>query len=660
MLFLPWRNETKDILNKNIEALFNENIDIIVMNNYKLNQVDFNQRDIDEAIKKIKGEQEENDESKIHLEETDIFQEINQDYTVNIFQDIGKERKNQVNFDKISFPALMLDEEYSSLLRNLNNQQRKYFMNLIENYKTKKFPIYHLIIGAAGTVKTHLIKAIYQYFFRLFNRKVQSKGDTIKVILCAPTGKAAYNIGGMTTFSAFSLPVSQAGDKYSSFSPAEHALISLRNKYQDVQLIIIDEISMVGKRQFTNIDKRCREIFGNREPFGGVSVILVGDFNQLRPVLDKWIFEIDTNNLGENLQAGVWRLFKLFELHELMRQKGKEFAIALTNMANANMTSEDINLLRSREIKNQKNRVPAEAVHLFYSNSSVSTYNKKKLDSMTSYESYCPAIDKVEGRGTILENENFLRESEKIEQDPSSQLEKNLRLRIDAKYMMTVNLNVSDGLMNGSCGVLKRIQINEKKLIFRLWIQFDDPNMGAKTRSQYEHMMNLLKIPNTWTPVERWASLIKQTKEREKGVLQIYRNQFPLVVAEAMTIHKSQGLTLTYVVLFLLTFCGNRIEKRALYVGCSRVTSLKGLFLDGDFEPPSRNLTASESLVVKEMQRLKEESILQIDFIQDIKSLNADALKIVFQNIQSFKKHKPDIVNDEFYKSSDILIFVEA
>jgi hypothetical protein len=87
---------------------------------------------------------------------------------------------------------------------------------------------------------------------------------------------------------------------------------------------------------------------------------------------------------------------------------------------------------------------------------------------------------------------------------------------------------------------------------------------------------------------------------------------------------------------------------------------LKGLFLDGDFEPPSRNLTASESLVVKEMQRLKEESILQIDFIQDIKSLNADALKIVFQNIQSFKKHKPDIVNDEFYKSSDILIFVEA
>jgi hypothetical protein len=67
---------------------------------------------------------------------------------------------------------------------------------------------------------------------------------------------------------------------------------------------------------------------------------------------------------------------------------------------------------------------------------------------------------------------------------------------------------------------------------------------------------------------------------------------------------------------------------------------LKGLFVDGDFEPPSRNLTASESLVVKKMQRLKEESILQIDFIQDIKSNNADALKIVFPNIQSFKKHK--------------------
>ncbi|CAF3418600.1 unnamed protein product [Rotaria socialis] len=120
-----------------------------------------------------------------------------------------------------------------------------------------------------------------------------SNPETNRAALCAPTGKAAALIDGMTLHSFLSLPVNQC----------KHKLVKLDNdisnrigvKLKDLQLLIIDEISMVGFTMFQHVDARLQQIMRTKKPFGGISVIVLGDFNQLRPVGDKYIFQFNNS-----------------------------------------------------------------------------------------------------------------------------------------------------------------------------------------------------------------------------------------------------------------------------------------------------------------------------------------------------------------------------
>lgn len=147
------------------------------------------------------------------------------------------------------------------------------------------------------------------------NQAGPQRSDSIKVLLCAPSGKAAFLIGGVTLHTAFALPVQQFGGDMPELS--NDTANSVREKLIDIKLDVIDEISMVGSSLFGKVDTRLRQVMGVSEAFGGVSVLVVGDLNQLPPVMDSLVFKFPKQNQFAGLfndPNPLWELFQFYEL----------------------------------------------------------------------------------------------------------------------------------------------------------------------------------------------------------------------------------------------------------------------------------------------------------------------------------------------------------
>ncbi|XP_044598214.1 ATP-dependent DNA helicase PIF1-like, partial [Cotesia glomerata] len=303
--------------------------------------------------------------------------------------------------------------------------------------------------------------------------EIKDLDQSIKILLCAPTGKAAFGIKGATLHAAFILPYNQCSTELTPLSSGSRN--TLFAKLKDLSLIIIDEISMVGSRMIQQVDSRLKQIFQTSKPFGGVSVIVFGDFNQLAPVGDRYVFEAHATDLyGDIIGNPLWNLFTSYELTEIMRQKNDvKFAKALNNLANGTLTENDMSLFESRIVK-ADNDIPEGAIHLFRTN------------------------------------------------DEVDKLPSNLLLSIGIKYMVTVNIDVEDGLVNGAVGIT------------RLWLDFSDDQIGKKRRKEIPK-----EDHKNWTAIDKIMKNIQPTKK----IVTIIREQFPLVPAEAITIHKSQGGT---------------------------------------------------------------------------------------------------------------------
>jgi ATP-dependent DNA helicase PIF1 len=145
-------------------------------------------------------------------------------------------------------------------------------------YKTSRRPEpFHIFIsGGAGTGKSHLIRTIVQTATHLLS--VGQGEDDITIMVSAFTGVAAFNIEGHTLHSAFNLPANQSKtDDYIRLS--SNQLSSMRSKLGNLCLLIIDEISMVGADHLYTIHKRLSEIMTTDKPFGGISIIAVGDLS---------------------------------------------------------------------------------------------------------------------------------------------------------------------------------------------------------------------------------------------------------------------------------------------------------------------------------------------------------------------------------------------
>ena len=175
---------------------------------------------------------------------------------------------------------------------------------------TKLFQIF--LRGGNGIGKSFLIKVVTEYL-KLVLRYPNQNLDQPSVLVTVFTGKAATGMNGLTLHSLFHLPV-----KYKK--PSDETLHMLRSSYQYLKVLIIDEILMIGRETFGHLDIALKAIMQNSLPFGGVSLLVVGQFLQLSPINQKGVLMELSKGSYRSFNRWLWENFQLHELAEIVRQ----------------------------------------------------------------------------------------------------------------------------------------------------------------------------------------------------------------------------------------------------------------------------------------------------------------------------------------------------
>ena len=280
--------------------------------------------------------------------------------------------------------------------------------------------------------------------------------DAIHTVLCAPTGIAAYNMGGHTIHSLSCIPANQSLN-YKSLDAQQ--LNIMRVKFKNIKIIFIDEISMVGNKMFNFLNLRLQDIFASNIPFGGVSIIAIGDLFQLEPVFDGWVFKKNLLDGYAPLAINVWTdLFHVFELNEIIEQKeDKTFAELLNRLREGLQTENDIEELKSRTTNwNQKQDVTA-LLHLFTTHAKVNSHNMKAFN-YADIKNKCLnlAVDTVCGDIAADLKSKVLAQ---VSENPSKTmgLQKEVHLVKNLPAEICLNVDVEDGLANGSPCIVKEL-----------------------------------------------------------------------------------------------------------------------------------------------------------------------------------------------------------
>jgi ATP-dependent exoDNAse (exonuclease V) alpha subunit len=377
-----------------------------------------------------------------------------------------------------------------------------------------------LIVGRAGTGKTTLIREI------LSNRNVRQ-------VVLAPTGIAALQAGGQTIHSFFKIPPGL--NDLRDLPPIYGRQASL---IKSIDRMIIDEISMMRADLLDTVDFTLRRTRKRDSPFGGIQVIMVGDFFQLPPVVGN--DERDSfGKLYENRYIFSSKIIqeiepKIIELTKVFRQRDEKFIEILGNIREGRNIFESIAFLNKMCVRDHDSgEVP---LLLTAYNITADTYNLSKLMELPG--ELCEYMGKIEGDFNIAKNKL-----------PSPEL---LQLKVGARVMMTKN-DTQLRWVNGSLGTVE--ELTSDSILIRI-----------------DHSTQICDVNKCkW---ERNVYTFDQSENRiEKKIIGRYI-QFPIQLAWASTIHKAQGLTLNDVRLDLST---RNFECGQTYVALSRATSLDGL-----------------------------------------------------------------------------------
>ena len=465
MLFTPWRNEETDIIgvcsSYKERYILLSNVISKQMEQYAVCNQDFNEmeqemtsvEDSYDSIAPATQSVELQDEAE---GSRDLHPDFNENY--NFADDIGIP-----SIDSNSEPLILNeleDNEYRHLVQMLNKKQKEFFYHVLHLIKTTDEPFYCFLSGGAGVGKTHLTKALYQAALKYYNTRAGVDFTEIKVLLLAPTGKAAYNINGNTIHSALAIPASQSLKNYKSLDSSR--LNTLRCQIGGVKLIFLDEISMVGNAMFNiQIYNRLKDIKGSSKPFGGVSIVAVGDLFQLPPVMDSYIFKDMNHSEYAILAPNLWNeLFKMFELDEIMRQReSKEFAEMLNRLREGKHTEQDIVNLKQRIIEANNSNYPLDAPHLFTENEKVNKFNNRVRRSISGTKYTIKAHDSVIGATSEL-RDKIMKQIPNLEPKNTKQLHYNLNLAVEERTEISLNTRIDDGMTNGASNVIKLIQLH--------------------------------------------------------------------------------------------------------------------------------------------------------------------------------------------------------
>ena len=662
MLFYPWRNETTDLKNQyeTYEEMY-MTVRRIIEN--KAKQYEHNAEELDKAMEQAEEDcaqydaiapgtqQRELDDLEESVEEAEQYIHFNPDRAAehkcyDIGQDIGICQKT---LGPTSIAVRMNDADYHQLIRSLNIKQREFYHHVVTWIKTKDEPLYAFLTGGAGVGKSVVVRALYQGLHRYLCSKEGEDPDDVRILLCAPTGKSAYNINGLTLHNAFHVQGNKCkGAKLANQRISFDVLNTLRMKYRNLTVIMIDEISMVGNEMFSIIESRAKKIKENKKTFGGISVIVIGDLLQLQPVGEGWVFS-DLNKGISSLAPNLWKeLFYMHELTDIMRQKDDmDFARLLNRLRENKITENDLSILESRIIKENDHLYPSGATHLFISNKLVDDHNKEIIRNLQTQKVTIKAFDVVQAN-VSPEVKKILISNLPQNAADTANLSKEVEIAVDMKYDFTVNVDIADGLTNGASCEVKMIENKQKDRTSRpsiVWVKFDEDNIGARARKRYSSLYGP-NIDKSWTPIfDIKRSFIYKWKTYE-------RIQFPLRAAAAKTIHKSQGCTLDEVVVKLTSKNPN---KHIHYVALSRVTSLNGLHI---LDLNSSKIGVS-NVVMEENKRLRTEAVLELCY-KPLYTIGNSFLKFVFNNCRSLHAHFKDVKHEPNIINADVIGLAES
>jgi ATP-dependent exoDNAse (exonuclease V) alpha subunit len=379
------------------------------------------------------------------------------------------------------------------------------------------------VTGRAGTGKSTLLNHL------AWNTSKQ-------VVICAPTGVAALNVGGQTIHSLFRLPIGVIADHEIEQSN------ELRKLLGTIDTIVIDEVSMVNADLMDAIDRSLRQARQRpREPFGGAQVVLFGDPYQLAPVpgdADERAYFTDQYRSMWFFDAKVWSIADLviYELATIHRQHEAEFKYMLNAVRHGRVTAEIAAKL------NETGARPAPTdgtITLATTNVTVSRINATQLAKLPGRSLTARAEVSGEFGGRAY---------------PADEA---LELKVGAQVMFLRN-DGDQRWVNGSIGVVTKIDST-------VWVDVD----GEVFQVQ----------PMVWEKYRYSYSAL--TKSLKKDIVAEF-TQFPLRLAWAVTIHKSQGKTYERAIVDL----GQRsFAPGQTYVALSRISQLDGLYLSRPLRP---------------------------------------------------------------------------
>ena len=440
------------------------------------------------------------------------------------------------------------------------------------------------LTGAAGSGKTYLLNKYINYL----------KDHHIGVAVTASTGIAATHLYGTTLHSWSGIGVRDAITNQDMEKLRTNKRI--KNNYKKNKVLIIDEISMLHPHYLDMIDSIARYILGSDKVFGGIQVVLCGDFFQLPPVSSSPLVE----EKHFAFEASIWKEgnFHVCYLQEQHRQ-GSDPLLRILNDIRAGTAGEHTKIpLRTRYKKEPEGAT--KATKLYSRNINVDVINERELANISGQEKTYTMIN--DGFSALVEGLK-----------KSCLAPEQLKLKLGAAVMFVKN-DATGRYVNGTRGVV---------------VGFNDEE-GWPIVKTYSHK-TMIVLPEEW-------------KYEDNGIVRATITQIPLRLAWAITIHKSQGMTLDAAEIDL----GDAFEPGMGYVALSRVRSLTGLKLMNLNEMALKvhpkvlqhdQVFKSDSLiVVKYLQTLSEKEIEQRQRETLINRFKGSTVKTISKEKTKIKK----------------------
>ena len=399
------------------------------------------------------------------------------------------------------------------------------------------------LTGKAGTGKTTFLRNLISLTHK-------------KAVIVAPTGIAAINAAGVTIHSLFQLPfgtflpkvaptttIAEYQHYHTPKSIIKHLNMNAtkRRILLDLELLVIDEVSMLRADLLDAIDMVLRYIRKNNANFGGVQLLFIGDLHQLPPVVKntewnllssfyKSAFFFDALALEKNSPVYI-------ELEKIYRQADETFIHLLNNLRNNQVTAADMALLETYYKEDYQPQLTDNYITLTTHNHKADTLNKNSLNELKGKSYFYSAV------------------VEKEFSESAYPAEKSLELKVGAQVMFIKNDPTGEQrFFNGKIAVVTKLSNDV------IEVQVDGSRHG------------LVIEKYTWKNIRYTTN--KTTNEIEEEIAGTF-TQFPLKLAWAITVHKSQGLTFDKAIIDI----GDAFAPGQIYVALSRLRSLEGLIL---------------------------------------------------------------------------------